>query len=174
MGYLIPKQELTVEEVMEIESALVEKLFEIAMAQTGLTREELTSRELLPKTDLGWTNEEFKITFAAAYTEEEEVRITLPKNKFIGLYAVTNEDADPATLYISFGTPAKVADIWHLSKIYTYENPTGFAKEPVIFIGGKTMVWKFYGKRTGDDYPVVRGIVVEPIGEKITPAIGRK
>jgi len=174
MGYLIPKQELTVEEIMEIETATVEKLLEIAAKQTGIAKEELVVREIMPKTDLGLTNEEWKISYTAAYTEERKVNITLPKNKFIAFFGATNLSAVPKTLYVGFATPAKRVDNWHFSKIYSYNNPVGYAKEPVIFVGGKTMHLWFYGNATGDDLPELKGIVVEPLGELVSPAAGKE
>ena len=159
---------------MAIESATVSKLLEIAVAQTGIAKTELVAREIMPKTDLELTNEEWTHTYVAAYTYEELVNVALPKNKFIAFFGYTNESPVPKTLGARFGTPAKKVDEWQTQKVNTYGNPTGFAKEPVIFIGGKTMVVELYGNAVGEDRPVLKGPVVEPIGELISPSAGRK
>jgi len=174
MGFIIPKEELTVAEVVEIEKTLTETLLEITAKQTGIAKEALTVREVMPKTDLGLTNEEWKISFTAAYKKEEKVRVTLPKNKFIGFYGYTNQSADPKTLCVYFATPAKTVDIWQVEKVYTYPNVTGVTREPILFAGGKTMVIRMYGKATADDYPVLKGMVCEPIGELVSPGLGVK
>jgi len=175
MGTLIPLAELDIASVMRIRSAAASKLLEIAAAQTGMPREALVVREVQPKTDLGLTNEEWKVTYAAAYTEEKHVDVTLPKNKFLVFYGADNVSALPKTLYAKFATPAKTVDIWRFDKIYAYsENPVGFAEIPVIYVGGKTMQIYFYGNATGDDLPRLKGLVVEPLGELIQPGASQK
>jgi len=195
MSYIVPVQELKIEDVRLIEetarlavlSELAKKLgvataadIEAMKARVGVAgtiqelQKTLVVREILPKTDLGLTNEEWKISYTAAYTWETKVSKLIKENTCIGFYSITNLSAVPKTLFVRLGLPGLEIAIWNWEKLYTYaENVTGYTLQPVIVLGGKTLQIDFYGNATGDDFPAVRGFLCEPKGEVITPEAGK-
>ena len=195
MSYLIPVAELRIEEVRSIEEVarytvlteLAKKLgvmtaadIEALKAREGIAgviselEKSLVVREVLPKTDLGLANEEWKISYTAAYTWEEKVRKTLKDSTCLSFFGATNLSATPKTLYVKFGLPGKDIGVWNFEKLYAYvENVTGYTLAPLVILGGKTLVLQFYGNASGDDLPVLRGFIAEPIGETVTPSAGK-
>jgi len=195
MSYLIPVQELRIEDVRLIEevarltvlSELAKKLgvataaeIDAMKARLGiagtiqeLQKKGLVAREVLPKTDLGLTNEEWKISYTAAYTWETKVSKIIKETQCIVFYAATNLSATPKTLFVRMGLPGVEIAVWNFEKLYTYtENVTGYTLKPVVVLGGKTLEIDFYGRATADDFPVLRGLIAEPKGEVISPEAG--
>ena len=167
MPYIVPKQELTIDDLKRYRDSAL-SLLEDMIRAVGKNPQDFVFRDILPKTDLGLTNEEWKITYSAAYTEETKVNKTLPENKFIVFYGYTNLASNPLTLYIRFYSGSIPVEIIQVEHVYTYLEPTGYFK-PIGFREGETLKIAFYGKAAGDDYPVLRGVVAELSGETFRP-----
>jgi len=165
--YIVPWEELEVEDLKEKRKEAL-ALLEEEIRAVGKSPEDFIFRDILPKTDLGLTNEEWKISYTAAYTEEKKVDVTLPGNKFIVFYGYTNNSADPKTLYVKWFDGAVPIAVVQVEKLYSYANPIGYY-DPFVFREEKVLRIYFYGKAAGDDWPVLRGIVAELPKKVVTP-----
>ena len=123
--------------------------------------------DILPKTDLGLDNEEWKHTFSTAYVEEPFVDKTVEDEKFIVIYGYTNLSPDPKTLYFTFYKGASIDKVVHVQALYAQEEPYAYF-DPEVWSEGDSMRIMLYGKAVGDDYPVFLGFVAQPKGERIT------
>jgi len=166
MGYLIPAKELTTEDIKKLRQMALSML-EASIRAQGDDPANYIIRDILPSTDLGFTNEEWKITYSAAYTEETHVNTQLGARTHVVFYGYANNSPDPKTLYIVFRTPGAVKDKVQVEKVYPLMEPVGYFKEPIKFGSKETMQIVFYGKATGDDYPVLLGLIAEPKGQQI-------
>lgn len=152
-----------IQNIREVAKAALEE----AIRAKGKNPADYTITDILPKTDLGLTNEEWKHTFATAYTEEDFVNKTLEDEKFIVLYGYTNLSPDPKTLYFKFYKGASVEKVVHVQAAYIQEEPIVYF-DPQVWAEGDKMKIVLYGKATGDDYPVFLGLVAQVKGERIT------
>jgi len=159
MVFIVPKDELTIEDLKKARSEAEDLLIEAIKAK-GLKPEEFLIRDVLPKTDLGLTNEEWKITYTAAYTWESKVDFTLPDKKFIVFYGAGNNAANPLTTAVKFYKDVVPVEVVQIEKIYTYMEPTGYFT-PLVWSETEGLKIEFYGKASGDDFPVLRGLVAE-------------
>ena len=174
MGKIFPFAELGLEQLRAIEDAVKEKLLEVAMRETGKKREELVIRDILPKTDLGLTNEVWVASISTANSWNTWITKELPKNKFIAFYGVAVLSASPITTGVAFkigATGATTKDIMMYEEIFAEEKPVGYTEEPIIYKGGDYVYIQLYGKSTGTEYIVLKGMICEPVGETISPAI---
>jgi len=138
-----------------------------AIKAKGKNPADYTITDIMPKTDLGLANEEWKHSYSAAYTEEDFVDKTLEDEKFIVIYGYTNLSPDPKTLYFKFYKGASVEKVVHVQSAYIQEVPIVYF-DPQVWSEGDKMRIALYGKDTGDDYPVFLGFVAQPKGERIT------
>ncbi len=159
MVYIVPMKEIELKTVITNRDMAVKKLKE-AIAARGKKPEAYVIRDILPKTDLGFANEEWKISYTSAYAWETKVNLTLPEDKFIVLFGFHNNAANPLTLAIKFYKDVIPIEVVQVENLYAYDEPIGFFT-PLVWSESETLKIEFYGKAAGDDYPVLRGFVAE-------------
>ena len=168
MPYIVPKDELTIDDLKAYRDnalALLEKL----IRSVGKHPEDFVFRDILPSKDLGFSTDEWKISYSAADTWETKVDVTLPENKFIVFYGYANKSATPKTVGVKFFSGAVPIEVIQVERLYTKDDPTGYFR-PFGFKEGEELVIQFYGNATGDDEPVLLGVVAELRGTTINPS----
>jgi hypothetical protein len=157
--YIIPAKELELRNVILNRETAVRKLTE-AITARGKKPDAYVIRDILPKTDLGLANEEWKITYTSAYTWETKINLTLPEDKFIVIFGFQNNATNPLTLAVKFYKDVIPIEVIQVESLYTYDEPIGFFT-PLVWSESETLKVEFYGRAAGDDYPVLRGFVAE-------------
>jgi hypothetical protein len=164
--YVVPFKELELSTIIKARDASVQMLKEAIRAR-GKNPDAYVVRDILPKTDLGLTNEEWKISYTTAYAWETKINITLPEDKFIVFYGVHLNSAVPKTLAIKFYKDVNPIEVIQLENLFTFDEPIGFYG-PFVWGEAETLRVDFYGNATGDDYIVLRGFVAELKRKTIT------
>jgi len=159
MAYIVPKNEMKFEDLLKAREASV-NLLKSLIKDRGKSPDGYVIRDILPKTDLGLTNEEWKISYTAAYTWETKIDKTLEDDKFIVLYGYQNNSAVPRTTAIKFFVDVRPIEVIEVENLYTYMEPIGFFT-PLGWSEGEVLRIDFIGNSTGDDYVVLRGFVAE-------------
>jgi hypothetical protein len=159
MVWIVPSAELELAKKVGARDA-AERLLLDAIKARGKKPENYVVRDILPKTDLGLANEEWKISYASAYAWEAKVDITLPDDKFVAFYGYQNNSAAPKTLAVKFYKDKIPIEVVQVECLYTYAEPVGFFT-PMCWSESDGLKIEFYGNAAGDDYPVLRGLTAE-------------
>ncbi len=157
--YVIPFKEVRLEDVIRAREES-RNLLQEAIRARGKKPEAYVIRDILPKTDLGLANEEWKVSYTSAYAWEKKIDLTLPEDKFIVFFGYQNNAANPLTLAIKFYKDVIPIEVIQVENLYSYDEPIGFFT-PVAWSESETLKIEFYGRAAGDDYPVLRGLVAE-------------
>jgi len=151
--------EITLSELIKARQEASDLLVEAIRAR-GKRPEEYVIRDVLPKTDLGLSNEEWKISYTAAYTWETKVNKKLPEDNFGAFYGFQNNAANPLTLAVKFYKDVIPVEVIQVENVYTYREPIGFFT-PLVWSESETLKVEMYGKASGNDFPVIRGLWAE-------------
>jgi len=167
VSYAKPVTGLTVQMQQEYKQKAIELLQE-AIRKKGKRPEDFVIRDILPSTDLGLTNEEWSISYTAAYTEEQKINQTLGDDVFLVIYGYANDYPTPKTLYVKLTKGSVPIKIIHTQAIHLQDVPMAFF-EPEVWSEGETIKVSFYGNATGTDRPILLGLVAEPKEKTISP-----
>jgi len=159
MVYVIPMGEIKLDDVIAARQEAVRVLTEAIKAR-GKDPKAYVIRDILPKTDLGLTNEEWKISYTSAYAWEAKINKTMEEDKFIVFFGYTNNSATPKTLALKFYKDVTPIEVIEVENLNAYMEPIGFFT-PLVWSESEGLKIEFYGNATGDDYPVLRGFVAE-------------
>lgn len=169
MGYVIPASELNVEDIISIKQQVIDALFKVAMKMTGLTKDQLVVRNLLPKTDLGLTNEYWETPSLTANDWTNYFTKQLDQQQFVVFYGVANLSPSPKATALRFkvgrGEGTKTLDVIQLEELYTNTvRSDGFFKRPIIYKERQYVNVDVYSKAAGTEPLMLRGFAVEPAG----------
>jgi len=168
MGYLIPAGELTIDDIIALRQNVVGQLFSVATRLTGLAKDELIVRSILPKTDLGLTNEVWEATISSANAWNPWISNQLEDQRFVVIYGLANLTADPVTTAIKFSTGAsktKIIDVVQYEDLYTNkERVDGYFNRFIVYKHKQYLNADLYARATGTERLVLKGFVVEPAG----------
>jgi hypothetical protein len=165
--YVVPFKELELATIIKARDASVQMLRDAIRAR-GKNPDAYVIRDILPKTDLGLTNEEWKIKYTSAYTWETMVNLTLPEDKFIALYGVAfKKGTTPKTLAIKFYKDVNPIAVIQVESLFAFDEMIGFFG-PLVWGEAETLKVEIYGSAAGDDYVVLRGFVAELKRKTIT------
>lgn len=168
MSYLslsAPSAELDKPQVDNIKARAID-LLKKAIAARGKNPDDFIIRDLLP-TDLGASNDEWKVSYASAYTDTTIFNTTLPEDKFIVIFGVANGDANPGTTKLKFWVGTVPARIISLQDVYVEEVPKKYF-DPIIWIESQALKIEGYSNRTGDEVLIFKGYVAEPKGKNVS------
>jgi hypothetical protein len=158
--YVVPFKELELRTIIQARDEAVKALRK-AIEDRGKRPDAYVVRDILPKTDLGLGNEEWKISYESAYTWETKINITLPEDKFVVLFGVAfRRGATPKTLAIKFYKDVNPVEVIQIENLYAFDEPIGFYG-PLVWSEAEGLRVEFYGNAAGDDYVVLRGFVAE-------------
>jgi len=156
------------EDVKSIVEYVDSLLIEQATKETGLTEDQLVTRDLDPSLDMGFSTPEWKLTVSAA-GEATYVNITVPDQKFIGIYGVGLLGTVPVTM-VEFKSGASVIDRWYIEDAQlNKEHPVKISRVPVIVGQNRPLTITIYATDAGDVKLVLLGRVAEPKGKTINP-----
>jgi len=168
MGYLIPAGELTIDDIIGLRTTIISKLFDVATRLTGLGRDELVPRSILPKTDLNLANETWEASIGTANDWNPWINNQLEDQRFIVFYGLANLSADPITTAIKFSTGAnktKTIDVIQYEDLYSNkERVDGYFNRYIIYKHKQYVNTELYARATGTERLVLKGYVVEPAG----------
>lgn len=153
-------------QIQKIREMAKEEL-EKAIRAKGKNPEDYIITDILPKDDLGLANNEWKHTFSAAYTEETWINKTLDDDVFMTFYGYANASAVPKTLYVKYMRGASTEKVFHVQHVYTQMEPIAY-HEPITYSESDTLKVLLYGNATGEDYPILLGLVAMPRSKRIT------
>ena len=159
MVYLIPQKELKLEDVVAARQEAIRLLSEAIRAR-GKRPEAYVVRDVLPKTDLGLANEEWRIKYSEAYKWELKIDRTLPEDNFIAIFGVQLSSRPAKTLAIKLYKDVTPIEVVHVEKLFAYQEPIGFFT-PLVWSESEAIKAEFYGNAAGDDLVVLRGLFAE-------------
>lgn len=129
---------------------------------------DLVVRDILPYSDLGFTDEYWAVTLSSATAWNTVGTDTyLDGKKVIGFIGVRILSAKPLGKLFKFSLgDAKIKDIWNIEQLQVSDGIIeGYTKEPVIYNSkDKTNIDEWCGPTTGVDTLVLLGKVAEPAG----------
>ncbi len=161
---------LTAQQIRAIEEEVKRRLVEKAVAQKiggVVSAKDVVVRDILPSTDLGFTNEVWEETISTANSWTTLVNTTVSSDKCYMFFGVKNVNASPKIVALKFSKGAVVKDIWHFQDMLT--EPTVEAISDILIFYGKEepMKIEYYAQATGTDNLIIRGFVAEPRGKRI-------
>lgn len=162
---------LSLSEIRRLEIGISEYLKDLAVKK-GIVkaRTEALVRDILPKTDLNFTNEEWVETITSANAWNTVVSLRLPDKKAMVIYGVRFITASPKTSAIKFALGpegAKVKEIVEVESATVTEEKELIFETPILYEDSQYVNISFYGKNTGTEKIVLLGKVVEPAGEVV-------
>ena len=157
--YVIPASEIRLDDIIRTRTEAVNAL-KNAISERGKKPDAYVIRDVLPKTDLGLANEEWKISYSAAYTWEAKIDKSLEEDKFIVLFGYQNHSATPKTLAIKFYKDVTPIEVIEVENLYAYRDKIGFFT-PLVWSESEKIKVEFYGNAVGDDNTMLRGFVAE-------------
>ena len=170
MARIIPEDEMEIADIKAIVNSVIESMTTKAVdLKYVTTAEELTVREILPKTDIGLTNEYWVTpTLTGNAWANYFVDKQVADRTIIGFYGAKNLSADPKATAIRFSSgkgKTKIVDVIQIEKIYESDMSEGFFDEPIIYVAKSYMTVEVYSKAAVDEPLVLPSFVVEPMGE---------
>jgi len=169
MSYVIPASELEVADIMSIKQQVIDALFGVAMKMTGLGKDQLIVRSVLPATDLGLSNEYWETPSLTANDWTNYFTHQLEDQAFIAFYGVANLSADPKVTAVRFklgsGAGTKTLDVVQLEDLYSDNTRVdGYFKRPIIYKHKQYANVDVYSKAAGTEPLILKSLVVEPAG----------
>ena len=169
MGWIMPAIEMTIEDVASIKAQVIDRVMSVATRMTGLTPDQLVIRNILPKTDLGLTNEYWETPTLTANDWTNYFTRQLNNQQFMVFYAVADLSPDPKATALRFkvgsGGGTKTLDVVHLEELFANsERADGYLKRPIIYKETQYMNVDVYSKAAVSEPLILRGFVVEPAG----------
>jgi len=168
---LTPIKQLSLADIAAIEASIKERLLDEASRRLARPKEQLVIRDILPKTDLGLTNEEWVTPSLTANAWTKYFDIKLPDTRFICFYGAANNAADPivTAVMLKMGPAgATTRGSMELEEIYADEVPVGILDEAVLYRGGDHIYVDCWAKKAGTEPLVLKGMVAEPYGEVVS------
>ena len=169
MGRIVSLYEMPVTERKAKEQALINVALSEASKLTKLAPSELVVRDILPSTDLGLTNEVWEASITAANDWNNWIDVTLEDFRTVAIVGIVVLSPDPITTAIRFGIgagPTKVIDVIQYESILnTQEAVVGYLDKPIVYRPESYMNVDLYGKSTGTEQIVLKGVTIEPSGK---------
>lgn len=162
---------VTKSEIQARRESLKRKLAAIAVKKGIVTSEaDLAIRDILPKTDLGFTNEVWATASLPQYAYTAVVDTRLPANKLIGFYGVQNLGSDiTSVIRFKIGPgKARVLDLWNIQKVASEKEKIGISEKDIIYENQDYATIEYYNTATGVSNVMLLGIVAEPKGEVVS------
>ncbi|MCD6240471.1 hypothetical protein J7K27_02960 [Candidatus Bathyarchaeota archaeon] len=153
---------------LEAYNNTVKLLIDRAMKEQGLTRDQITVRELRPN-DFGLDN--WRVGTSAGSFRDIVSSTVIPDATYIGITGVYNALGASSNLsQIKITREGSVARYWMVDKITNFVNKTGYADDPVTISPNTTVTISVYARSASsiEDWGLI-GVVVEKKGMTINP-----
>ena len=125
VSYAKPIVGLTVQMQQEYKQKAI-ALLQDMIRRKGKNPADFVIRDVLPSTDLGFSNEEWTHTYSSSYTEETYFTKTLDDDNFLVVYGYANNYQTPRTLYMKFVKGSVPVKIIHTQAVHIQEVPIAF------------------------------------------------
>jgi len=168
---LHPIKQLSLADIARIKETVKRNLVREASARLAIAPEKIVVRDILPKTDMGLTNEVWVTPSLTANAWTKYFDIALPNNKFVTFYGAANNAADPiaTAIYLKRGpTGATARGLMELEELYADEIPVGITDEAILYRGQDHSYIEVYAKAAGTEPLVLLGMVAEPYGATVS------
>jgi len=159
-------------QIQALEEQLISELEKRAINQKVAATGNLVVRDILPYTDLGYTDNYWSValTTATSYNAVGSDK-DLDGKKVIGFMGFRILSAKPIVKLIKFSVGSgatKIKDIWQIEQCQNQNIVEGFTKEPVIYNMNDTInIDAWIASTTGTEKLVLLGKVAEPAGQQI-------
>jgi len=165
--YLIPNP--TLPELRSIQASAKNQLLQLAVNDLKKKPTELIIRDILPSTDLGYTNEVWTKTYSSSNTYVDLVTDKEFTNKEMVIYGVLNNSAKPLSTLLRVKIGADIRAIANLTPMYNNaEQALGILSKPILFRTDTKFTISVYPKETGTEELVLLGYIIEKIGDTIS------
>jgi len=157
-------------EKMEAEKAIIEELRRRAAEILDVTPDQIAVRTILPKTDLGFSDEVWTVSLETAGGYNAIANVTVPSNKVLFIYGIKipakDLDGDISVVKIYKGND--VIEVIDLQKSYDGEKyPEIILKKRIEYAPNDVLKIEVYLK-SGVTTPVSKNIIVLGyVGEKL-------
>jgi len=175
MGLFVPVSKITEDQYKAVVEAVKAKLLALAAKELQKPQSELVIREVMPATDLGYTNENWANTQSlTANTWVKEIGHELANDEFVAFVGVQNQTDDPQVIGIKFkvgSAGATTRDLQMIESLYTEDNFKALFKEPIIYKANEYIYIEYYAKTTvaaGGEKIGLIAFIVKPYGEEIS------
>ena len=156
------------EEVRALEEQL-KSIVAAAVRSKGYA--DVVVRDILPTDDLGVSsNNEWKLTLAAAGLNSAVISKTLGDDTAIVFYGVRNLDNNDVTQVRFRLGEAKIKAVFQIEKALTEDDATVYFEEPVIFKPNEVLNVDIEAPTSGDKKLVLLGFIAEPKGKTMIGA----
>ena len=169
---------LSPEEKKLAETRVIEDLRRRAADVLDVTPDQIVVRDILPKTDLGLSDEVWEVSLDTAGGYNKIVDVTVPSDKVLFIYGIkvpsTSMDGEISVVKIYKGND--IIDVIDLQKTYDGEKyPEIILKKYLEFLPNDTLKIDVYLK-SGVTTPVTKNIIVlgfvgEKVGKTLTSTI---
>jgi len=160
-------------DVKAIKQTIINYLKDLAVKKGIVAnRDDAIVRDIQPDLDLGFPTASWSESLTAN-TWNTIYNAQVPAKKLFVFYGVENTATSPLSTAIAFKVGvggAKVKDIEEIEPMYAqaYKKEAIFTN-PILYENNQYMVIQVYAKETGTDNLILKGYVVEPKGETISP-----
>ena len=171
LTHLIPFSELSPGQAAKIRNDVIQALVDKAVKELTKPAELFVVRDILPKTDLDFTNEDwYEVTGASSAAWETMSTGTMGDERYVGIYGVK---ADPDVFTCSalkFNIGGTDRTIWLLQSLREQDDMVGFSSSAVVIPQNVTYtISRYVIYALSSAHLVLKGVVVEPRGKLISP-----
>jgi len=172
MAYLIPIFELSPSEIAGIRNDAVRAVSRIVAQELKKSLKDLVVRDILPATDLDYTNETWTETTGATENVYETMSTgNLGADRWIGFYGVKVEGELSVSL-IRFTSGGGQRAVWNLQNLSAVDGGDllGFTPSVVVLTPNSSYTIERYVRLSSSPANIVlKGFVVEARGRTVSP-----
>ena len=168
---LIPFSELSSGQAAKIRNDIIQALVNKAVKELKKASSSLVVRDILPKTDLDFTNEDwYEITGSSSATWETMSTGTMGDERYVGIYGVKADLDAFACSAVKFNVGGADKAIWPLQSLREYDDMVGLCPSGVIIPPNISYtISRYVLYTTSTSCLILKGVVVEPRGKLISP-----
>ena len=168
---LIPFSELSPGQAAKIRNDIIQALVAKAVKELNKPPGLLVVRDILPKTDLDFTNEDWcEVTGSSSAVWETMSSGTMGDERYVGIYGIKADPDAFACSAIKFNIGGADKAIWLLQSLREYDDMVGLCPSGIIIPQNNTYTISRYVLYTlSSSCLILKGVVVEPRGKVISP-----
>jgi len=170
--HLIPLAELSPGQAASIRNEVIDAVVKIASTELKLPADKLVVRDIRPKTDLGYANEDYKeVTGSTTGVFETMCSGTMADQRWVAIYGVRDDSPSPSVTQLKFTIGGSDRVIWDIQGLYgVNETKVGLSPSPVIIPQNIPFTIQRYviAAQLGA-HIILKGVTVEPVGKTLTP-----
>ena len=167
---LIPFSELSLGQAAKIRNDIIQALVAKAVKELNKPPGLLVVRDILPKTDLDFTNEDWYESTGSSSTWETMSTGTMGDERYVGIYGIKADPDAFSCNAIKFNVGGADKAIWLLQSLREYDDMVGLCPSGIIIPQNIIYTISRYVLYTlSSSCLILKGVVVEPRGKVISP-----